>query len=191
MPGFDFQRASIIATRAALVGERVRSQRIAALSPRFTLHGFGDPIDQFADVAADRWIRDLRIGGEQFDRRGVGNELDRNVASSSLAERCIHSAFEKGSDWDAEHIGDLRKASGADAVRTLFVLLHLLERDAEPFCKVALRHARGQPMRANGFANSAVRRVRPSFLRFKGSGLSDRVCLLFHRRDCTTYGGSC
>jgi hypothetical protein len=163
---------------------------IAALSARLSLHGFGDQIDQFAEVAANRSIGDLRVGGKQFDRRGVGNELDRNIPSSSFAERCIHSAFEKGADRNAEHIGDLRKAPGADAIRTLFIFLHLLERDAEPLCKLALRHARGQPMRANGFANSAVRRSWPSFLRVESSGLSERACLFFHRRERTTYGGA-
>jgi len=155
----------------------------AALSPRFSLRGFGDPIDQFAEIATDRWIRDLGKGGQQFNRSRVGNELDWNITACSFATRCIHSSFEKGADRNPEDIRDLRKAPGADTVHTFFIFLYLLERDADPLCKGPLRHARGQPMRANGFANFAVGRIRPLLLRVEGSGFCERACLFFHRRE--------
>ena len=87
---------------------------------------------------------------------------------------------EESTDRDAEYLGDLGKTPGTDPVRALFVFLHLLERDADLACEVALGHAREQPIRADGFAHLAVSRSWLPLLRAEASGFSDRICLFFH-----------
>src|SRR4051794_34024868 len=98
---------------------------IAFLSPGlFLRRRVRNPLDQSAELVADRCIRDLRIGAEQSDRCGVGDEPDRDGAFRTLAGRRIHGAFEEGADGNAEYVGDLRKTPGPDAVRSFFILLH-------------------------------------------------------------------
>src|ERR1700733_6988893 len=86
-----------------------------SLPPGFFLHGFGDPINQLADVATDRSILDLRVGRQQFDDRGVRNELCRY----SACRLCV--VLEERADRNAEDLGDQRNPPRADAVRALFI----------------------------------------------------------------------
>ena len=105
-------------------------------------------------------MRDAAERGQQFERAAVRKELDRS-GTLAHAGRGVCVDVEQGADRDIEYLGDLRQPSGADPVRALFIFLHLLERDAKLAGEIALRHARDQPMSADGLPEFDVRGIRP------------------------------
>src|SRR5712691_3701552 len=106
--------------------------RIAALAAWGMTAGFDrNPFDQLDDRTPQLPISEGRIGLQQPERVRVGDERERRLDAlrGDLIERV--APLEECVDGYVEHPCDLRETTGADAVRSLLVFLHLLVCHAE------------------------------------------------------------
>jgi hypothetical protein len=84
----------------------------------------------------------------------------------------VRRSLEEELDWHLQYFRHSVQAARADPVRTLFIFLHLLERNAEHVAELCLGHAKHQPAHAHSASHVLVNRV--------SSVLWHRVSVLAH-----------
>jgi hypothetical protein len=123
----------------------------------------GDLLDQVDDRPAQIGVLDLRIGAQQAEGAGDGEQLQRRRLIGGLALLACQQllAGEERTDRHAEHFGNLGQASGADPVDALLVFLDLLEGHAQLIRQRGLRQATRQSFYSDPMSHFDIHRIRP------------------------------
>src|SRR5262249_31926447 len=109
-----------------------------------------DPLHKSDDASPQPWILypHERLGERKS--LGRGEELSHVTGprrlSNSLGLRWhARRAFEEERHWDLQDMRDLLQAARANAVLSVLIFLHLLEREPEPVAERLLAHSKHHP----------------------------------------------
>src|SRR3984893_4871717 len=97
-----------------------------------------NPFDQFDNRPSQLPVGECRIGLQQAERMRVRDERERRLDAllGGLFDMVV--SLEEGIDGYLETPCDLRETTGADAIRSLLVLLHLLKRHPDALAELGL-----------------------------------------------------
>jgi hypothetical protein len=141
-----------LTARSSSGGETKPVDRVASALLPYPLRHRRDLLGQAQEGAAGHGAGDAGVGFEELGGAG-GAQLFEGVDDALQAEP---RRPEQGRDRDAENFGDMLQAAGTDAVRAVFVLLDLLESDADLAGEFCLRHALREAQRTDAQSHGAV-----------------------------------
>src|SRR5436853_1915127 len=112
-----------------------------------------NPLDQLDDRAPQFPIGQRGIGLQQPERVWVRNQGERGF--DALRRHLVDAvaALEERVDRDVENARDLRETTGADAVRSFLVLLHLLKGHTNALAQLGLRQSGGKALNLDALSN--------------------------------------
>src|SRR5947209_8446479 len=154
-------------SRATLVEEGCAAQadaRRSAASALLRRFARGDLLDHVDDAAAKLGVGEARERARQRQSFRGGEEIG-DVSRRVLFEVSIRGgpgagrALEQERYRDLQDVADLLQPAGADAVGTLFVFLHLLERQAQSLAELFLTHLDHETAHAHAAADVFVNRI--------------------------------
>jgi len=123
-----------------------------------------DRFDKRDDASSQAWLLYFheRLGerepvdrGEKFGH--IGGQWRRS--DSFGLPRQVRRAFEKERHRDLEDIRNVLQAARANAVRSLLIFLHLLEREPKPVAELLLAHSEHHPAHPDPAAHVFVDKV--------------------------------
>src|SRR5262249_3272873 len=162
--------ASMPAPRCRFDGKNIlrMARRVTTLAPRAVAARLDrDALDQFDDRTTQLAVGESRIGLQQTERVRVRDQRERGLDARHRYFFDAVAAFEEGVDRDVENARDLRETTCADAVRSLLIFLHLLERHADALAELGLRQSGGKALDLDALSNLDINGI--GFSRGHGS----------------------